>query len=336
MDRFQAMQVFTRVVDVNSFSLAAETLGLPRATVSTTIQNLEKLLHTKLLNRTTRRISLTDDGAAYYDRCVRILAEVEEAEQSMRDVTQKPGGRLRIDVPGIIGRNILIPFLCSFHHRYPDITIMMGMGDRPVDLVQEGVDCVIRIGEITDNNMVARRIGAFDSIVAAAPSYLSRMGVPQSLEDLYQHQAVHYFATRSGQTIDWEFIIDGKSMDLKLPGVLSVNDSDAYLTAGLQGFGLLQIPRFMALPHLEKGELVEVLPQLKSAPMPISVVYPQNRHLSSKVRVFVDWVAELFSECPLLGGCPESVKRMEGSQCVPAGNTIRRVIEEQNMVESAL
>jgi LysR family transcriptional regulator for bpeEF and oprC len=307
MDRFQAMQVFTRVVDANSFTRAADHLGLPRTTVTTIIQNLEKMLNVRLLNRTTRRLSLTPDGAAYYDRATRILADVEEAEAAFMDASRRPRGKLRIDVPASIGRLILIPSLCEFHDRYPDIEMVIGMGDRPVDLVQEAVDAVLRVGELQDSTLVARRVGNFEGITCASPQYLERFGEPQTLEDLARHQAVQYFSSRTGRTIDWDFMVDGSPVHIKMNGKVSVNDADAYMACGLQGFGLIQPPRFMALPYLESGELREILPAWKPKPMQISVVYPHNRHLSPKVRAFTDWVAELFGRCPLLGGRGEAL-----------------------------
>lgn len=334
MDRFQAMQVFTRVVEANSFSQAAENLGLPRATVTTIIQGLERRLQVRLLNRTTRKLSLTPDGAAYYERCVRILADVEDTESSFHDVARGPRGRLRIDVPPSIGRLIIVPELCEFHGRYPDIDLVIGMGDRPVDMVREAVDCVIRVGELQDSSLIARRIGTFQIVTCAAPAYLDSCGTPQTLEDLSHHHAVNYFSGHTGRTIDWDFVVDGTIREVRMQGNVSVNDSDAYLACGMKGFGLIQTPRFMVLPHLESGALVEVLPQWSPAPLPISVLYLQNRHLSPKVRVFVDWVAELFSRCPLLSGC----RSMDGTEChfagsqVP-GNTIRRLVEEQNLEE---
>jgi LysR family transcriptional regulator for bpeEF and oprC len=303
MDRFQAMQVFTRVVEANSFTRAADSLGLPRTTVTTAIQTLESTLQVRLLNRTTRRISLTPDGASYYERCIRILADVEETETSFRNVARGPKGRLRIDVPPAIGRLILIPKLCEFYKMYPDIELVIGMGDRPVDMVQEAVDCGIRVGALQDSSMVARRIGTFQTVTCAAPSYLERHGTPHSIEDLQHHQAVHYFSSSTGRTIEWDFIVDGVVTEAKINGVVSVNDADAYVACALQGFGLIQPARYMVLPHLQSGALVEVLPQLSSSPMPISVVYLHNRHLSPKVRAFVDWIAELFGRCPLMSGC---------------------------------
>ncbi|MDO6385407.1 MULTISPECIES: LysR family transcriptional regulator [unclassified Uliginosibacterium] len=332
MDRFQAMQVFTRVVDANSFTRAADMLGLPRATVTTIIQNLEALLRVRLLNRTTRRISLTPDGAAYYEHCARILGEVEETEASFRDVGQGPKGRLRVDVPSPIGRLVLIPRLCEFRARYPDVELVIGMGDRLVDLVREAVDCVIRAGDLQDSTLVARRIGAIKMITCATPDYLERYGVPHSLDDLKQHVAVHYFSHRTGRNFDWDFIVDGQTTPLKMQGSVSVNDMDAYIACALQGFGMIQPARFTVLPLLESGALVEVLPELAPAPMQISVAYMQNRHLSPKVRAFVDWVAELFGACPLLGGVDSG-----SGECSYAGdagyNTLRNEIAFQNVLE---
>ncbi|ACC73742.1 LysR family transcriptional regulator [Paraburkholderia phymatum] len=302
MDRLQAMQVFTRVVDTNSFTRAAETLDLPRASVTTIIQNLEAFLGTRLLHRTTRRLSLTPDGAAYYERCVRILADVEETEASFQSGNKKPNGKLRIDMPGSIGRLLVIPALCEFHTKYPDIDLQLGLSDRPVDLLQEGVDCVVRVGALQDSSLVARRIGLFEGVTCAAPAYFERAGIPQTLDDLEQHKAVNYFSSRTGRVMDWSFLVEGKEIEVKMKSVVSVNDADAYVTCGLEGFGLIQPPLFMVLPHLRSGQLVEVLPDLKPLPMPISAVYPHSRHLSSKVRVFVDWIAEIFDRCPLLSG----------------------------------
>jgi LysR family transcriptional regulator, regulator for bpeEF and oprC len=302
MDRLQAMQVFTRVVDTNSFTKAAETLDMPRASVTTIIQNLEAFLGVRLMHRTTRRLSLTPDGAAYYERCVRILAEVEETESSLQNGNKKPHGKLRIDMPGSIGRSLVIPALCEFHQRYPDIDLQLGLSDRPVDLLQEGVDCVIRVGALQDSSLVARRIGLFEGVTCASPRYLERMGEPKTLEALSEHRAVNYFSSRTGRVMDWAFLVDGKEVEVKMNSLVSVNDADAYVTCALEGFGLVQPPLFMVLPHLRSGELKEVLPDWKPLPMPISVVYPHSRHLSPKVRVFVDWIAEVFDRCPLLSG----------------------------------
>ena len=300
MDRFQAMRVFVSVVDANSFTKAADHLGFPRATVTTIIQNLEALLQVRLLNRTTRRISLTPDGASYYEHCIRILGEVEETEAAFRDVTRGPKGRLRIDMPSPIGRMIVIPRLNEFHDRYPEIEVVIGMSDRQVDLVREAVDCVVRIGKLQDSMLVARRIASFKLVTCAAPTYLQRYGIPADIDDLQQHLAVNYFSGQTGRTIDCEFVLDGQSRSVKMHSIVSINDIESYVACGQQGLGLIQPARFMVNAELESGELIEILPELESPVFPIYIAYMQNRHLSPKVRVFVDWVTELFSTSPLL------------------------------------
>lgn len=316
MDRFQAMQIFTRVVDANSFSHAADSLGLPRSTVSATVQRLEQNLGVRLLNRTTRRLSLTPDGAAYYERCTQLLADLEDIETSFRDVTRGPRGRLRVEMKASIGRLILVPALCDFHTRYPDIELAIGMSDRVVDMVREAVDCAIRVGELEDSSLVARRIGTFENITCAAPSYLQEHGEPMTIDELENHQAVHYFSGRTGRVIDWSFMVDGKQRDVQVKGMVSVNDGEAYVKCGLKGFGMIQAPRYMVAPFIASGQLKEVLSQWTPPPLPISVVYLHNRHLSPKVRVFVDWVSELFRQCPLMSDCKH---HMYDAECDFAG-----------------
>src|SRR5258708_1471703 len=248
MDRLQALQVFTRGVDTNSCTRAAETLDMPRASVTTIIQKLEAFLGVRLMHRTTRRLSLTPDGAAYYERCIRILADVEETETSFQRGNKKPHGKLRIDMPGSIGRLIVIPSLCEFHTRYPDIDLQLGLTDRPVDLLQEGVDCVVRVGALQDSSLVARRIGLFEHVSCASPAYLERTGIPRTIKDLEHHRAVSYFWSRTGRIIDWSFKVDDKEIEVKMKGLVSVNDADAYVTCGLEGFGLIQPAFYMVLP----------------------------------------------------------------------------------------
>ncbi|ENU07899.1 hypothetical protein F997_03351 [Acinetobacter calcoaceticus NIPH 13] len=336
VDLFHAMKVFNKVVETNSFSLAADSLGLPRASVTTTIQAIEKHLQVRLLNRTTRKISLTPDGAVYYDRTARILADVADVESSFHDHERGPRGRLRIDVKASIGRRILIPMLCDFHARYPDIELVIGMSDRPVDLVGEGVDCVIRSGQLKDSSLIARRIGTIQHVTVAAPSYLIKYGVPLTINDLQNHRVVHYFNSRTGRNIDWDFIIDDVIQSISVQGRVSVNDGDSYVGLAVQGCGLIQCPRFMVAEHLELGTLKEVLAEWRPAPMPISAVYLQNRHLSPKVRVFVDWVAELFAGCHLLSGCTMVLDEKSEFTCDKETNheyTIRTLVEQQNMAE---
>lgn len=302
MDRLQAMEVFTRVVDANSFTRAAETLGIPRATVTTVIQNLEALLGVRLMHRTTRRLSLTSDGAAYYEHCIKILAEIAETDASFQVGNRKPSGTLRVHMPGSLGRRLVIPALSLFHQRYPDITLDLGLSDRAVDPVEEGVDCMVRIGPLEDSSMVARRIGMLRRVTCAAPSYLERYGEPTDIAALAAHQAVNYRATHDGRAIPWVFLVDGKPVEVRMNGAVTVNDSDAYVTCGVEGFGLIQPTLFMVLPHLLDGTLKEVLTDSNPKPKPISIVYPHNRHLSAKVRVFAEWIAELFESTPALEG----------------------------------
>ena len=324
MDRLQAMKVFTRVVETNSFSRAADTLDLPRASVTTIIQNLEAHLKVRLLQRTTRRLSLTPDGAAYYERCVRILADIEETESSLSHAQRAPRGRLRVDMPSALGKLVVMPKIDEFHERYPDIELMVGFGDKPVDLIQEGVDCVIRIGTLQDSSLVARRIGVFQRVTVASPLYLEQHGTPETIEDLQGHVAVNYFLGRTGRVVDLTFGVDEQTVEVKMRGNIAVNDAEAYVASGLKGVGLLQAPRFMALPHLRSGELVEVLSQWKPSPLPISAVYPHNRHLSPTVRVFVDWVAELFGRCPLFSGQEDAEQRCLPTTAPEQAPAIRR------------
>ncbi|WP_207483166.1 LysR family transcriptional regulator [Arenibaculum pallidiluteum] len=302
MDKLHAMRVFIRVVEANSFSKAADTLGLPRASVTTTIQNLEASLGVRLLQRTTRRLSLTMEGAAYFEGASRILSELEEVEAAFSTARKSPRGRLRVDMPGSIGRLVIIPAIHEFHARYPEIEIMIGLSDRPIDLVQEGVDCVIRVGDLQDSSLIARRVGALQRVTCASPAYFEKHGRPGGIEDLDRHLAVNYFGTRTGRIVDLCFERDGEMQEVRMRSIVAVDDADAYVRCGLEGLGIIQPARFMVLPWLRNGSLAEILPEWRPRPMQISAVYPHNRHLSPKVRAFVDWVAELLEQCPLMQG----------------------------------
>ncbi len=253
----------------------------------------------RLLNRTTRRISLTPDGAAYYERCSRILLEVEDSENSL-SVSAPPRGKLKVEMPGSIGRLVIVPALDDFHTRYPDIDLMLSVGDKAVDLIQDGVDCAIRMGPLQDSTLVARRVGMSDFVTVASPEYLKRNGTPKALADLDKHIAVNYFSSRTGRLVAMDFVVDGKPVEVPIRSRLAANDGDAYLQCGLQGLGIVQVPHFLAFAHVKCGALVEVLEKWRPTPFPISAVYPQNRHLSPQVRAFIDWVAERFEQCALL------------------------------------
>ncbi|MGZ8301318.1 MAG: LysR family transcriptional regulator [Telluria sp.] len=298
MNKLQAMEVFVQVVDAGGFTRAAENLQLPKATVSTLVQGLEQALAVKLLHRTTRQVNVTSDGAAYYERCVRILSDVKEAEESLSNNRLSPSGRLRIDVSTGLANAMLIPRLPDFFERYPDIRVDMGCGDRPVDLIEEGVDLAIRGGILPDSGLIARRLGMIEFVTCASPAYLAKHGRPKHPNDLLDHRCVNYFSSKTGKVYDWDFSRGGETLNIATPACLAVNDSTVYTSAGLTGLGIVQMATMVADPLLASGQMEIVLPDWTTAPLPVNVVYPQNRHLSAKVRVFVEWVADLFLAWP--------------------------------------
>ena len=300
MDRLLALQTFARVVELGGFTKAADSLQLSKTTVSDLVQSLEARLGVRLFQRTTRRVKVTPDGAAFYERCAGILADLEEAEASVMQARVAPKGRLRVDVPSVFGRLFVIPALPQFLARYPDLRLELGTGLRPVHLLEEGVDCVVRIGEQRDSSLVARRIGTVTFICCASPEYLREHGVPRTPEDLSAHRCVTFMSNRTGRVLDWEFVRDGRKVQLTLDGILAVNDHDANVVAGVMSLGIVKVPDYVARPYLESGQLVQVLTDWTAEQEPISVIYPQSRHLSAKVRIFVEWVSELIPKNPPL------------------------------------
>ncbi|TFZ05709.1 LysR family transcriptional regulator [Ramlibacter henchirensis] len=296
MDRIQAMQVFARVVETGSFTRAAESLNLPKGSVTKLVQQLEARLKVRLLNRTTRQVTLTADGAAYYERTSRLLNDLDDIEASMSNAQANPSGRLRVDVGTSVARLIVIPALPEFCRRYPDISIDLGVTDRMVDLIGDNVDCVIRGGELLEQSLVARRVGNMRLVTVAAPSYLRERGQPKHPSDLESdgHTTVNYFSTRTGRPYPHVFERGDDALEVSGRYKVSVNEANAHLAAVLAGLGVSQVAEFGAAPHLRSGDLVEVLPGWTRPAIPLHVVYPPNRHLSAKVRAFVDWVVELF------------------------------------------
>ncbi|WP_198332399.1 LysR family transcriptional regulator [Psychrobacter aquimaris] len=293
MDRIQAMQVFVRVAEAGSFIHAAQTLSLPASTVSSTIKNLEKYLQVRLLNRTTRRVSLTPEGTQYLVQCQEILKLIEHTETSLTDSVKRPQGRLRVDMPGGIAHFIVMPNLKDFYKRYPDIYLMIGVNDRQVDLVQEGVDCVIRTGELTDSTLVARPLGQFRWVTCASPAYLKNNGIPQNPDALSQHKAIHYFSGHSRRTGEMYFVRDSKQISVPVKGTAAVNETGLYIKMCLEGFGLAQLAENVVSDHLGEGRLIEVLADWQPASVPVSLLYPHQRFLSPAVRAFADWIIEL-------------------------------------------
>lgn len=297
MDRLDRMQLFARVVERRSFAAAAADLGLARSTVTEAIKQLEEDVGARLLERTTRHVTPTLDGSAFYQRCLAILAEVDEAENIFRDA--QPRGLLRVDAHGFLTRTFLLPRLHEFLDRYPLLDLQIGQGDRLVDLVREGVDCVIRAGEIADSGLIMRRLGTIAEITCASPAYIEKQGMPQSPDALDGHVAVGFISSRTGHVMPLEFMAGGEVRYVTLPCRLTVNNSDTMVDLARRGFGLIQAPRYRLQQDLDEGDLVEVLAGYPPPPTPLSVLYPQNRQLSPRVRVFIDWIAKLFPEAGL-------------------------------------
>jgi LysR family transcriptional regulator for bpeEF and oprC len=302
MDKLQAMEVFVHVVDAGGFTRAAEQLHMPKATVSTLVQALENALSVKLLNRTTRQVNVTADGAAYYEHCLRILADIRDTEDSLSRTHASPSGRLRVEVPSGLGQRVIIPALPDFYRRYPGISMEMGCGDRPVQLIEEGVDCAVRGGELPDSSLIARRIGVLHFITCATPAYLAGHGRPAHPDELTRHQCLSYILASTKQVLAWDFERGGESIRKSPPGRFGVNNSEALMMAGLAGLGIMQVPSFLVDDDLRSGRLERVLDDWETDPVPLHVVYPQSRHLSATVRAFVEWVSELFAGDPRLKG----------------------------------
>jgi LysR family transcriptional regulator for bpeEF and oprC len=299
MDRLKAMQVFVRIVEANSYTKAAETLDLPRAALTATIKKLEAFLGTQLLQRTTRRLSLTPDGADYFRKCLEILQAVEDAEGTFRgQAASKPRGRLRVELPGAVGRNLVMPHIGDFCRTYPDIDLVVSLNEQVRDLTQEGLDCSLRVGELRDSSMIGRRIGNMGFLTCASPGYLAAHGTPQTLDDLPAHRGVMHFSGRTGRPFDWDFVIGGSVTTVELRAAITVNEPDAYILCALQDMGLIQAARYQVRQHLASGALVEVLAATPPTPMPMSLLYPQGRMGSPRLRVFAAWLAGLLRDDP--------------------------------------
>ena len=293
MDRIDAMRLFTRVVEQRSFTQAAQDLNLPRSTVTDAIKQLEARLQVRLLQRTTRHVSPTLDGEAYYQRCLTILADIEDAEMAFAGA--KPRGLLRIDVHGTLARHFLLPELPDFLTQYPDIELFMSEGDRLVDPVREGIDCVVRVGKLKDSDMVARRLGELEEVTCAAPDYLQRFGTPHSISELEGHRMVGFRSSASGTLMPLEFKVAGQARQVTLPCTVSVSAAESLVAAARMGLGIIQVPRYHLRDSLDNGSLLPLLPQFPSTPMPVSLLYPRNRQLSPRVRVFIDWFSKVFA-----------------------------------------
>jgi DNA-binding transcriptional LysR family regulator len=289
MDRFTTLDLFVRIVDRGSFSAAAADLGISRPVATSAIKHLEQRLGTRLLQRSTRHVQATVEGHAYYRRCVAILADLEDADRGAGGAV---AGLLRIDVVGNLARTILLPALPAFLARHPALVVHLGEGERFVDLVREGVDCVVRAGALADSDMVVRRLGIMEEITVASPAYLRRHGTPTSPSALDEHVMVGFVSSRTRQPLPLEFTRDGEVLEVMLPARVLVSGADTSAEAARLGLGLVQAPRYRFVDDLASGRLVEILPDFRPTPTPVSVLYPSSRQLSPRVRVFIDWLVE--------------------------------------------
>jgi DNA-binding transcriptional LysR family regulator len=293
MDQVRAMKIFVRIYERNSFTAAAEDLDIPRATLTHVMNQFEQWLGTRLLERSTRRVRPTLDGEAYYHRCVNLLAELEEAELAFRQ--SQPKGRLRVDLHGTLARFFVIPALPAFIQRYPGIELSFSETDRFVDLIQEGVDCVVRAGTLRDSSLIGRHLANLQQVTCASPAYIKTYGEPKNLADLINHKAINYVSPTSGKPFPFEFEVKGVMQEVTIPTAISVFGAEIYTASAIAGIGLIQVPKYRIARELQQGVLHELLPGNPPPPMPVSVLYPHNRHLSPRVRVFVDWLKEIFT-----------------------------------------
>ena len=301
MDRIDHLRIFLRIAHCGSFTQASVQLGLPRASVSHAVQQLEARVGAQLLHRTTRRVRLTPDGESLLKRADTLVAGMDELEQHFRAPTSSTAGKLRVDVPSRLARRFIAPALPNFFALHPAIELELGSSDRMVDLLQEGVDCALRVGTLANSSLVARPLGQFELINCASPAYLARHGTPASPTELRGsgHEEVHYTLPGSTRHAPWEWVQRGKVHSLALPGRAAANNAETYIACALAGLGLIQIPIFDVREHLAAGELVQVMPQACPPPMPVHLVYPHRRHLARRVQVFADWLQRLLA--PHLG-----------------------------------
>lgn len=295
MLRPELLQIYARVAELASFTQAADSLGLPKASVSQAVQQLEATLGTRLLLRTTRRVQTTPDGQLFYERCKDVLADVDELQSMFQQGAQALRGRLRVDMPSGVARQQVLPRLGEFLALHPLLDVELSSTDRRVDLVREGFDCVLRVGQLEDSALVARPLGKLVQLNCASPAYLAAHGTPRTLEDLVNHRLVHYVPTLGAKPVGWEYVQGGQTHRLSMAGALSVNDTGAYAAACVAGVGLIQAPAIGMRPLITLGQLVEVLPEWRAPAMPMTLLYAHRRHLPLRVQVFMNWLAELLA-----------------------------------------
>lgn len=289
MDKLDSMQVYVHVVNTHSFARASEVLGLPRSTVSRVIKELETYLGLQLLQRTTRKLSVTTDGRCYYEECKRILTDIATIESSFPGRSGQPKGRFKVGMPQSLARYCITPRIQEFLSQYPELEMILCSSDNVEDIIQEGYDCVIRTGRVEDSTtLVARPLANFKWVVLASPKYIEAYGKPERLDDLESHGAVGYLNHRTGRTTDWFFSFEGADRAIRMKETFVVDDTDAYIQAGIQGMGLIRVASYLVTPYLKSGALVSCMNNF-SFDLPLSLVYPQNRYLPPSVRSFFTW-----------------------------------------------
>jgi LysR family transcriptional regulator for bpeEF and oprC len=289
MDRLATMKVFVRVADAASFVRAAEALHLPAPSVSRMVQALEAHLKVRLLNRTTRNVTLTDEGHAYYERCARVLSEIDAMETMAAGSRQGPGGRLKVSLPASMAKGVLIPALPDFLARYPQIGVELAISDRRVNLIETGVDCAIRVGASHDPGLVVKQIGSVARITCASPDYLRRHGEPRSVADLARHVGVGYVWDHGGRSRPWEFTVNQQLEQVPMAHAVHVDDADAYLACGVAGLGIVSASEYTLRPAVRSGLLQQILHDYAAPPRPVSIVFRPNRHMPQRLRAFIDW-----------------------------------------------
>lgn len=294
MELLYSMEVFVKLAEVGSFTKAADAMELSRPQATLAIQELEQNIGARLFHRTTRKVSLTAEGEAFYDRAKEILGNVATATTMFGSQGAPIRGRLRIELPSVLGQLQFLELLTEFSAKFPNIELALGVTDRLVDLVAEGADCAIRIGELASSSLVGRRISAVKMLTCASPVYLQRFGVPQTLDDIGSHWGVKFLSGESRRALPWQFANDGQDVSVTPKGHISVNESNAYVQCGVAGFGMIQLPGLMVVRELAEGTLVEVLSQFRPKSRPVSLLYPSRTHIAPQVNAFADWLRQRF------------------------------------------
>lgn len=296
MDRLNAMKVFVRVAELASFTKAADSLGVLKGSISTSIQSLESHMNTRLLHRTTRTVSLTQDGQIFYERCKDLLIDVDDLETMFQSGKTNISGRIRVDVPIGVAKNVVISNLAKFLSEYPNIEIELSTTDRRVDIIAEGFDCVVRIGALSDSGLIVRSLGQLRMINCVSPAYIKAHGEPTKIEELAEHFIIHYATVLGARSATWEYFDGEKYSALKMKSLITVNSSDTYIGACLEGLGIIQVPLAGLKHFIKEGSLVEILKNYKAEPMPVSLLYPNRRNQPKRVKVFMEWITELMKD----------------------------------------